>query len=187
MNNITKLFERIDTLLKLDKPIVIAIDGMSCSGKTTLAGKIADKYDCNLIHTDHFFLPPFLRTQERYAMPGGNVHYERLESEVIQGLISKKPFKYRIFDCKKTDFSNTVTLCPKKLTVIEGSYSLHPYLTDIYDLKVFCETSQQTQLERLSERNPDKVNDFVSKWIPLEKKYFENCKTKQKTDIILTT
>ncbi|MDE7100629.1 MAG: (d)CMP kinase, partial [Anaeroplasmataceae bacterium] len=62
---------------------VIVIDGMSASGKSTLALKLANALDANLIHMDDFFLPKELRTLNRYQEAGGNIHYERFKEEVV--------------------------------------------------------------------------------------------------------
>ena len=63
--------------------VMVAIDGKCTSGKTTLASKLAEIYDCNVFHMDDFFLRPEQRTSERFAEIGGNVDYERFQEEVL--------------------------------------------------------------------------------------------------------
>ena len=53
--------------------MLVAIDGMCGSGKTTLGQVLSKVYDCNLFHMDDFFLRPEQRTAERMAQDGGNV------------------------------------------------------------------------------------------------------------------
>ena len=60
------LREQIDSLLTGNRPVLVAIDGPCTSGKTTLAGKLAEIYDCNLLHMDDYFLRPQQRTEERF-------------------------------------------------------------------------------------------------------------------------
>ena len=38
-------------------PALIAIDGRPCSGKTTLAGKLENAVDAQVIYIDQFFIP----------------------------------------------------------------------------------------------------------------------------------
>ena len=64
-------------------PVLLAIDGRCGSGKTTLAGMIAQRYRAEVIHMDDFFLQKDQRTPERLAEPGGNVDRERFRQEVI--------------------------------------------------------------------------------------------------------
>ena len=63
------------------RPLVIAIDGRAASGKTTAAEQLRFILGGSAIHMDDFFLPVSLRTAERFAEPGGNVHYERFCEE----------------------------------------------------------------------------------------------------------
>ncbi len=86
---------------------VIAIDGRAASGKSTLARMLARIMDAGVVQMDDFFLPPELRTAERFAQAGGNVHYERFMTEVLPFLRDEKAFGYRIFDCKQLDYRGT--------------------------------------------------------------------------------
>ena len=36
-----------------------------------------------------------------------------------------------------------------------------------------CKISADTQKERLLKRNPEKIEMFINKWIPLENQYFQ--------------
>ena len=84
MESLEALLELLTPLARLGRPALAAIDGRCGSGKSTLAGLAAHRLGCPLFHMDDFFLPPALRTQERYAAPGGNVHYERVEAELLR-------------------------------------------------------------------------------------------------------
>ena len=46
-------------------------------------------------------------------------------------------FAYCPFDCGTMTLAQPVQIVPKRLTVVEGSYSHHPYFGDCYDLRVF--------------------------------------------------
>ena len=81
------------------EPTVIAIDGRAASGKSTVAAQLSKVLDAAVVHMDDFFLPPTLRTPERLAASGGNVHYERFAEQVLPFLRTKTPFSYRRFDC----------------------------------------------------------------------------------------
>jgi uridine kinase len=52
------LRKKIDELLMQKDIVIVAIDGKCTSGKTTLAAKLAEIYDCNVFHMDDFFLRP---------------------------------------------------------------------------------------------------------------------------------
>ncbi|NMA65762.1 MAG: hypothetical protein GX957_05905 [Clostridiaceae bacterium] len=179
-----KLFCAIDGLLKNKESITVAIDGNCAAGKTSLANLISQVYDCNVFHMDDYFLTPELRTEERLNEPGGNVDYMRFKNEVIAGIKSNKDFKYQKFNCGKMELTDWVYITPKRLNIVEGSYSMHPVLADHYDLTVFLSISAKMQSERILKRNRAKMyKSFTELWIPLENKYLEYYKIQEKCDL----
>lgn len=169
---------------KADGVIVVAIDGRSGAGKTTLATALSRVLDCDVVHTDDFFLPPELRTPERYAEAGGNVHYERMRKEVIDRI--GNTFSYRKFDCSTMSAGELVRVNKKDFLIVEGAYSLHPYFGKYYDVAVFCDVDKETQRARILKRNGAKtLSVFETKWIPLEEKYFAEFDVKAKCEKVL--
>lgn len=159
---------------ELTKQVNVAIDGVCGGGKTTLAAALAARYDCNLFHMDDFYLRKEQRTPERYAQPGGNVDYERFKEEVLDHLADKGGFTYRPFDCGTMDLGAPRTVPCKRLNIIEGSYSCHPYFGDVYQVRFFTELPPEEQRRRILARNgEEKYKRFVNEWIPMENKYFE--------------
>ena len=166
--------QHIDRLLNQQESVVVAIDGKCTSGKTTLASLLADVYDCNVFHMDDFFLRPEQRTPERFAEIGGNVDYERFAEELLAPLKAGEPFSYRPFDCSTFTLAQPVSVQPKKLTIIEGTYSHHPYFDDPYDLKILLTVTEDLQRQRVLERPAFLHSRFFESWIPMENRYFEN-------------
>ena len=177
--------KRIDALLCSGKTVVIAIDGNCTAGKTTLASVLEEEYDCNVFHMDDFFLRPEQRTPERYAQPGGNVDYERFQEEILQPLKAGEAFSYRPFACKTFTLSEAVQVMPRQLNIVEGTYSLHPYFEDPYDLRIFLSVDKQTQQERILQRPAHLIERFFSDWIPMEMLYFDVLRIPERADIQL--
>lgn len=177
-----EILERIEKLKCNKKDIVIAIDGMSGAGKTTLANMLKDELDANIISCDDFFLPSNLRTIYRLKEVGGNIDYDRLYNEVI--LRIRKNLSFKRYDCKTNSFNEEVKLQHKKITIVEGAYSMHPYFGEYYDLAIFMEIDKETQEKIISERNKENSSDFFEKWIPYENKYFDVYKIKNRAHII---
>lgn len=168
------------------RPFLVAIEGGSASGKSTLGEALAKALNANLVHMDDFFLPPELRTPERFAQPGGNVHWERVLAEVLQPLSAGKPLEYGVFNCSVMAVDRICREETKEIVIVEGAYSLHPQLRDFYDLKVFITVDEATQKQRILTRNGEKMlQRFLKEWIPLEKAYFEACGVKDCCHIIL--
>ena len=182
---ISCLKNRIDPLLDTGRQITVAIDGNCTAGKTTLASILGKEYDCNVFHMDDFFLRPEQRTAERYAQPGGNVDYERFLDELLLPLKSGTGFSYRPFSCRTFTLSEPVTVAPKQLNIIEGTYSHHPHFGDAYDLKVFLSVEAQLQHQRILLRPTMLQERFFREWIPMEKQYFEHFRIPGRSDLAL--
>ena len=162
-----KLFLEIEKRLVNDR-VVIAIEGGSASGKSTLSELLLDRYECSVIHMDDFFLRLEQRTKERLNEVGGNIDKERFVLEVLPNLRSDK-LSYRKFDCQTMTLGEVNEVTLNKLVVIEGVYSMHPEFGKYYDLAVFLDISKEKQKERILKRNsPEFAKRFFEEWIPLE-------------------
>ena len=154
--------------------VFLAIDGMAAAGKSTLAADLAAYFgeeECTIVHMDDFFLPPALRAAARYAESGGNIHYERFREEVVEAF-SRPAFTYARWDCARGAFGPVCTVPRRPVCIVEGSYSMHPYFGDPYDLSVYLWVTPAEQRARILRRNgADWAQDFETKWIPMENAY----------------
>lgn len=167
------LLVRIDTALAKGR-VILALEGGSASGKTTLAAQLRRIYGCTVLHMDDFFLRPEQRTPERFAEIGGNVDRERFLAEVLLPLSRGERIAYRRFDCETQALLPALPIDPAPLTVVEGAYSMHPELAPYYTFSVFLENSPEEQRARILRRNtPEHAARFFDEWIPLEHRYFE--------------
>lgn len=183
------LFIAIDQLLLQKNAPLIGIDGNAAAGKTTLAAMLAAIYPCNVVHTDHFFLPLAKRTEARFKSAGGNIDYERLWDEVLAHLPAQTPLSYRRFDCSTMAFApQQLPLLPQLPVIVEGSYSLHPYFKKAYDLRVFVTLDSAAQQARIIKRNGDALAlRFINEWIPMENHYFAECAIREGCDFVFCT
>jgi len=185
-----QLFPKIDSLIKTKEHIIVAIDGMSAAGKSSLAALLKEAYGCNVISMDSFFLRPEQRTDERLAELGGNIDYERFLEEVLVPLKAGNSFYYRPFDCSVMALSNSIKVHIHPLTVLEGVYSMHPYfarslnVNAVGDINVFLSVGENLQRDRLIKRNPALYDRFINEWIPMENAYFNHFKIVEKCDFV---
>ncbi len=182
-----KLIPQIEELLGQKGRCLVAIDGPCAAGKTTLAAALAQQLGADVFHTDDFFLQPHQRTPERFAQPGGNIDYERLEQELLAPLKKGEPFCYRPFDCRKMQLGAPRPVAPRPLCIVEGSYSLHPRCAGYYDLKLLLTVDRQTQQTRLQARSPALYDRFLQEWIPLENRYFDQTAITRRCDRVIET
>lgn len=178
------LFCEIDR--RAGERFVVAIEGGSASGKTTLSQILSQVYDCTVFHMDDYFLRPEQRTPERFAQPGGNVDRERFLEEVLEPLSRGEIVRYRRFDCSTFTLKEPVEVEPKQLVIVEGAYSMHPELAGYYDFAVFLDVSPELQRDRIVKRNgPEMAKRFHNEWIPMELLYFKGLNIKEQCDLVL--
>lgn len=171
---------------KRKERIIVAIDGRCAGGKSTLGKYLQQQFDANLFHMDDFFLQKHQRVKERLEEIGGNVDYERFKEEVLLPVMEGKEVQYCVFDCGSFTLGQGVLMQPKRISVIEGSYSQHPYFGDPYDLKIFVDIDRESQLDNIRARNGEqKLPDFIERWIPKEEAYFEKFHIQSRADVIL--
>ncbi|MBR5867923.1 MAG: hypothetical protein IKZ21_00640, partial [Clostridia bacterium] len=166
-------------------PLVLRIDGRCAGGKTTTAALLAELYPrAGVVHMDDFFLPPSLRSPERYAEAGGNIHYERFREEVSEK-IGRGAFAYRRFDCSRMDYGEWVEVPESSLYIVEGSYSGNSKLGLSADIGVFCHVDPVTQIERIVARDGEEYREsFETRWIPLEEAYITACRVVEQSNLI---
>jgi len=182
------VFDLIDSAMRRKARVLMAIDGMCAGGKSVLARRIAGRYACNVFHMDDFFLTPQMRTPARLAMPGGNVDVERFEAEVLKPLLSGSAFYYRRYDCRTDAFIQQQEVAPKPLEIVEGAYSLHPKLRDVFDLAVGLRVAPDVQLRRIAAREgEERLQDFRTRWIPMENHYLSATDVWARCDLVVDT
>ncbi len=168
------------------KRLSVALDGFAASGKTTAGEYLAEIFETDLVHMDDFFLPPALRTAERLAESGGNVHYERFSQEVAPYLQQAVPFAYRVFSCKAMDFAGSRPIGASDLLFVEGAYALHPRYRENYGLTAFFDICPESQQQRILHRNGAELwQRFRDVWIPMERQYATDFGIQQQADFIL--
>lgn len=179
------LKKKIDDLLTQKDMVIVAIDGKCTSGKTTLAAKLTEIYDCNVFHMDDFFLRGEQRTPERYAQPGENIDHERFYEQVLLPLSRGEDVRYERFDCSSFSLTEPVDAFCKPLNIVEGCYCMHPQLSPLYDYSVFLQVDADTQRRRIIQRNGDYAHQFFDRWIPLEESYFTALDPAGRADMVV--
>lgn len=181
------ILQRIDGLRSTEKILLVCIEGCCGSGKTMLAERLRQHYRCNVIHMDDFYLPVNRRQKDWERIPGQNMDFARLRSEVIEPLSRGEPCQYVAYDCSRGDFRTAERMSPADMIVLEGSYCLHPNLGIKADLAIFVRCSQSEQLKRLKDREGERIEMFRKRWIPLENRYHRDYHVVSRCDILYET
>ena len=166
--------------------LVVALDGMSCAGKTTFARELAERFSGSVVHMDDFFLPADRFTEQMQALPGGNMDRARFQAEVLSPLAAGVDFSYAPFSCKEQALLSDKAQVTGRLIVVEGAYALLPAWGRYWDLSLFLQVSQEEQQGRLLLRNGARgMVPFLKRWIPREEAYFTACHVRNRCDEIV--
>jgi len=182
-----ELILRLQNVDPNGKPIIVGLDGCCGSGKSTVARAVAELFGAEVISADDYFLPRRMRTAKRLNEPGGNLNRERLLKEVLAPIkAGAKTITTRRYDCATTRLLPGVRRSVRPITIVEGSYCLHPELWDYYDIRCMLLTPGATQQRRIVEREGiEYAQVFFDRWIPMEEHYFRKTELQSKVDLVL--
>ena len=175
------LLSRIDRLLEAHNRAVLAIDGQSAAGKTTLASLLAERYDARVFHADDYFPLPGKKPADV------NLDMDRFAEEVITPVQESRDAYSRRYDCKSGRLLPPRRLPFAPLSIIEGAYCLHPSFGAYYDLAIFLQVEPDVQRARLQARyDSARFQRAMEEWVPQENAYFCMLNIREKCDFILT-
>lgn len=165
---------RINGALQGRERLTVTLDGPCASGKTTLAGKLAEVFGASIIHTDDFVIPHEKKTPERLAIPGGNCDAERLANEVLDPWMRGGTVRYRKYDCASDRLLPEEMLPDSRILIIEGCYCNLPQMRKYADVRLFLDAPREKRERRLAFRETEaSMRMFYERWIPLENAYFD--------------
>jgi len=189
MNQKEILKHRIITLMNQRPRVIIAMDGMAASGKTTLAQWLCREIPgCFVVHMDDFTIPFEYRFPGYFDQALSNADINRFDCEVLTPLRNGKGAQYRPYRCHpEPGFLPPVHIGKDTACIIvEGAYCLHPDLFDRYDLRILVTVFPDIQRQRILKRNGEtQFERFASTWIPMENRHIEARRLHSRCDMII--
>ena len=156
---------------------LVAIDGLTCAGKSTLAGQLAAALqDAAVVDVDDFYrrLSP-----DEVAMLGPEESYdryfdwERMIQDVLLPLGGGSAARYRRYDWITGSFAEWRQIEPRAVVIVEGVYTTRPELRPYFSVTVYVDTPREVRLARLLDRGYPDVS-WVEHWMAAEDWYVEN-------------
>ncbi len=142
------LIDGIDQLIEQYNASAIAIDGMSGAGKAELAAVLSRRYGAPVIHMSDFVLPYGERSEGWETTPAGEIDFVRFREEIVDPWMQKKPLVYSICDPESGEIVERRALPDARLYIIEGTYCLHPFIPDFYDMRIYMGTTPEKRLAK---------------------------------------
>lgn len=148
----------------VDRPVVIAIDGPSCSGKSVLAAAIALRSGGSILEGDDFYRDtlPNLTAAQREAMSDATVvkaviDWARLRDQALLPLRAGESATFQPYDWDADDgrLALPKTIPAADVIIVDGVYAARPELADLVDLAVYLGVDPQTRADRYTARDED--------------------------------
>jgi uridine kinase/CTP:molybdopterin cytidylyltransferase MocA len=177
----------------VDRPVVIAIDGPSCSGKSILATAVALRSGASVLEGDDFYRDtlPSLSAAQREAMSDAAVvdaviDWERLRDEGQLPLRAGHPATFLPYDWNANDgrLAPPRIIPAAEVIILEGVYAARPELAELIDLAVYLGADPGLRADRYAEREADDP-DWQRFWERGERYYFSVVRPPASFDIQL--
>lgn len=181
-------------------PVVIALDGGSGSGKSTVALAIAAQLNAALVQSDDFFAAEIAESGWGALTPAERaraaIDWRRLRAEALEPLRAGKPARWHAFDfdagvrpdgtyAMRTDF---VEREPSAVIVLDGAYSTRTELADMIDLAVLVDAPAGVRHARLAAREEKSwLAAWHARWDDAEAYYFTHVRPASSFDLVVTT
>lgn len=169
------------------RPYIIAIDGRSGVGKSTLAKQLAGLLDASILEGDDFYSGGIeVRNDGPQERASNCIDLKQINDLLIQ-LRRNEVASYRAFDWDSFDgtFSSLTTLVkPVSLLLIEGVYTGSLILRDLIDIRILLRTSDEERTRRLINREGT-LGPWEVQWHEAEQYYFQNVAQSEIFDVII--
>lgn len=172
---------------ELARPCVVALDGRSGVGKSTLAAHLAEALDACVLEGDDFFAGGVMvRTDSPEDRARDCIDWKR-QRVVLEMLRSGWEARYVGFDWEAFDGrlkTESTAVEPRPIVIFEGVYSARPELSDLLDLRLLLRVSEPTRLARLLAREGS-ISAWERQWHEAEEWYFTRLVPSEEFDVIL--
>ena len=167
---------------------LVAIDGLTCAGKSTLADQVAGGLqDAAVVGLDSFYRP--LATEERTTLGPQESYdryfdWERLRREVLVPLSMHSRARYRRYDWVTDSIAEWHEIEPRGVVIVEGVYSTRPELRPYFGVTVYVDAPREVRLARLLDRGYPDIS-WVAHWMAGEDWYAEHLQPTRQVALVV--
>lgn len=174
-----------------NRPLLVALDGRSGTGKSRFADDLATQFDALVIRGDDFYSGGtheewVLRTPKEKA--NRCIDWRRLRLEVLEPLLAGQTTQWRTHDwATGRGLSKEVSrAAPTRVIILDGAYSARPELSDLIDVSVLVTAHDQTRRARLRGREGESTMEAWHRvWDEAEDYYFTEVVRPHDVDVVV--
>lgn len=177
-----------------NKCYLVAIDGQSGTGKSTLAKLVAEKVNGIVVNSDDFYSGgnddrwKECSPQEKVDLV---IDWKKLRYEILEPLIAGKSASWHPLEfLHKKGWvgwkKELVQLEPKSVVILEGAYSARPEFLDMIDLAILIQATDTMRRRQLQEREGEAfMKQWHEIWDEAEEYYFSKISPKSGFDLVI--
>lgn len=162
-------------------PVVVALDGPSGAGKTTLARGVASALEpagpVAVLHMDHLY-PGWDGLAQAPAL---------LATQVLEPLARGQQAAYRIWSWVRGEWAGTREVPPCRYLVVDGCGSSVGPARAYAAVTVFVDADPALRMRRGLERDGETYRPHWQRWADQEAALFAADRTRERADLLLDT
>jgi uridine kinase len=180
-------------------PVLVALDGGSGAGKSTVAARLEREIDAVVVPLDDFFAAQIPDWQwSAFAIPERAAHvfdWQRVRADALEPLLAKRSARWYPFDFAaglRPDgtyalSTHSVERQPAPVIILDGAYSAGPQLADLVDLAVLVDVPVAERHKRLAQREGARfLQQWHAVWDDVEWYYFTQVRPKVSFDLVVS-
>ncbi|WP_449619887.1 kinase [Robertmurraya sp. Marseille-Q9965] len=194
-HNILNIVNKIHRFEQGQQRIVLGIDGLSRSGKTTLTKKVVQHLQEENISVCLFHIDDYIVEKKRRYNTGFEewIEYYKLQWDVrwlkenlFQKLKKSNELKLLTYDYDSDTQKLEMTEIPDTcVIIIEGVFLQRKDWREFYDIMIYLESSREIRFSRESESTKRNIEKFQSRYWKAEDYYLEVETPLEQADLVI--
>lgn len=157
--------------------VVVAIDGRSGAGKTTLAAGVVEALRAEVVHMDHLY-PGWDGLDDAVGL---------LTEQVLAPISEGRPAAYRLWSWVRDEWDGTREVRPSRFLIVEGCGSSVLPAGAYAAVRVFVDADRAVRMRRGIARDGEAYRPHWERWAAQEDALFARDGTVGRADLVLDT